>query len=336
MLFITLIFFVVLSLVLLRAFRFFLRERHSEIISEIQDVENSLASLKSKKESMEAELSSQNCVLVKTVKMYEAARDICTSLEEGKLFSRFKDDLKKLMDYEDCQLFPLEAFDPSYQKGNAVFSLVVQEECLGYLVIKGVSATEQPYLNILASRFALGLKRARLYKIIQELAITDGVTGLYTRRYAMERFKEEFLRSQTHRLSLTLLMIDADNFKECNDKFGHLVGDTVLYEIGNRIKESIREVDMAARFGGEEFMVFAPSTSKESAFQFAERIRTSIEGSSIRAYDENVHLTVSIGLASYPADAVTCEDLIGKSDWALYEAKRQGKNKVCVFGVFHE
>ena len=207
---------------------------------------------------------------------------------------------------------------------------------MGYLVIRGISLSEQPYLGILAAQFALGLKRARLYKMIQELAITDSVTGLFTRRYAMERLNEEFLRTQAHHLPLSILMIDADNFKECNDKFGHLVGDMVLNEIGRRIREIVREVDMVARFGGEEFLVFAPNTSKESAYLFAERIRRSIEGSFIRAYDEKVHLTVSVGLATYPQDTVHCQDLIEKSDQALYQAKKSGKNKVCIFGSLHE
>jgi len=315
----------------LAIFKDLLKQRRRRLISENAKIREVLSLLKSQKKDAEVELSRANSSLTKTVKIYEAARDICASLEEGALFTRFKEDLKKMMDYEDCRLLPREAFDATLAQGAAVFPLVVQDTCLGYLVISGISLDEQPYLGILAAQFALGLKRARLYKIIQELAITDSVTGLFTRRYAMDRLSEEFLRSQEHRLPLSILMIDADNFKECNDKFGHLVGDMVLNEIGRRIKENVREVDMVSRFGGEEFLVFAPNTSKESATLFAERIRKSIEGSFIRAYDEKVHLTVSVGVASYPEDTAHCQDLIGKSDQALYRAKKSGKNKVCVF-----
>lgn len=325
------ILFLFCAVFVLTTFKGLLKQRRRRLVCENAKIREEVSLLKFQKKEIEIKLSRANSSLTKTVKIYEAARDICASLEEGVLFERFKEDLKKIMDYEDCRLLPREAFDATFVKGSTVFPLIVQGVCLGYLVINGVSIDEQPYLGILATQFALGLKRARLYKMIQELAITDSVTGLYTRRYAMDRLSEEFLRSQEHRLPLSILMIDADNFKECNDKFGHLVGDTVLNEIGRRIKENVREVDMVSRFGGEEFLVFAPNTSKESATLFAERIRKSIEGSFIRAYDEKVHLTVSVGVASYPEDTAHCQDLIGKSDQALYRAKKSGKNKVCIF-----
>ncbi len=287
-------------------------------------------------EQIEREIASLSAGLTKTVRMYEAARDICTSLDEEKLFLKFKEDLKNLIGWEECLLLNDGEYDAQKYKGAVVFPLVVSEMNFGFLVIKGVAEREHPYLGILIGHFALGLKRARLYKMVQELAITDSVTGLYTRRYAMERLREEFKRSEAHHLNLSLLMIDADDFKECNDKYGHLVGDIVLSELGSRIRENIREVDMLSRFGGEEFMVFAPNTSKESVASIAERIRKGVEETLIRAYDEKVKMTVSIGIASFPEDAKGPEDLIGKSDWALYQAKKLGKNRAYNFGIFHE
>lgn len=328
--------FVVLGFVFFLIVRRLLSGKNEDARSRVRSLASAQKSAIERKEAIEKEISSLNLVLTRTVKMYEAARDICTSLDEEKLISRFKEDLKKLIDYKECLFFSEESFDPGAYPGATILPLAVKETRFGHLVIKGVALDDYPYLAILTGTFALGLKRAKLYKMIQELAITDSLTGLYTRRYAVERLKEEFIRSETHHMNLSFLMIDADNFKDCNDKFGHLVGDIVLCEIGNRIKENIREVDMLARFGGEEFMVFAPNTSKESASLMAERIRKGVESGTIRAYDEKLKTTVSIGVSCYPEDAKKMDDLVGKADWALYQAKKLGRNKVCVFGTFYE
>lgn len=290
-----------------------------------------------KREKIERGIAVLNITLTRTMKMYEAARDICTFLDEERLFLRFKEDLKKLINFRECRLLGHDEFEvSSIGEDDVLFPLAVQETQWGCLVIRGVSMEDHPYLTILSSHFALGLKRAKLYKLTQELAVTDSLTGLYRRRYAMERLKEEFRRSVVQSLDLSFLMIDIDDFKVCNDTCGHLVGDLVLSEVASRIRENVREVDMLARFGGEEFMVFAPGTSKEGAYQIAERIRREIEAVPVRAYDETLKITVSIGVASYPKDAKTIEDLIGYSDWALYQSKKLGKNKVSIFGTFHE
>lgn len=315
-------------------------------ISSINDLRDSIESigkldkeLAFKNSNVESEITSLNLILSKTVNVYEAARDICTSLlDEEDFFKKFKENLKNMIAYSDCLLLaPGQKLDTRESSGNAVvFPLSVKENHLGALVIKDVSEKDRPYLGILAGQFALGLQRTRLYQMIQELAITDSLTGLYTRRYCLERLREEFERSRAHNLNLTVIMIDADDFKNCNDKMGHLVGDNVLLEIGNRIKSSIREVDMLSRFGGEEFMIFAPNTSKDMAFIIAQRILNSVRETPIRSYDETVNMTVSIGLASYPVDAKNPEDIIGKADWSLYQAKRMGKNRVCVFGAYYD
>lgn len=284
------------------------------------------------KHALEKDVADLNRDLTKTLKMYEAARDICVALEEDQLFLKFKDDLKGLVNFQDCFIFDSDGFDPRSYAADLIFPLLVQEQCLGYLVIKGIERADYPYLEILANHLALGLKRARLYKKIQELAITDSLTGVYTRRYAIERLREEYDRSAAYQLNLSFMMIDVDYFKVCNDKFGHLVGDNVLVEVAGRIRDNIREVDMLARFGGEEFIVFAPNTSKESAYAVAERIRQAIAASPIRAYDEKVSVTVSMGVASYPQDARKPFDLIIRADEALYRAKNSGRNKVCFLG----
>ncbi len=307
-------------------------------IRELRETENEASLQKAK---IQEWISSLNEVLTKTVSMYVIARGICaSSFDEEGLFLKFKEGFTKAIDCRECLLLPPEdkpglAEEDGVSKAE-VFPLIAKDSNLGYLVIKGAPSQEKPFMGILVGQFALGLQRVRLYKMIQELAITDSLTGLYTRRYAMERLREEFYRSEAHNLSLSVLMIDVDDFKACNDKLGHLVGDVVLCEIGNRIKDNIREIDMLSRFGGEEFMVFAPGTSKERATLIAERIRKGVHEGLIRAYDEKVKASISIGLSSYPSDAKTPEELVGRADWALYEAKRLGKNRVCVFGVYYE
>jgi diguanylate cyclase (GGDEF)-like protein len=307
------------------------QQSYRKIKADIEVMENAHAKICLRKEKNEREIFSLNQALARTIKMYETARDICISLDEDRLFARFKEDLKKIINYEECFLVAEDGFDPQQYPLETVFSLSVHETHFGYLVIKGVAAPDHGPLSILAGHFALGLKRAKLFKMTQELAITDSLTGLYTRRYAIDRFKGEFERSEAHGMNLSFLMIDVDDFKECNDEYGHLVGDAVLCEIANRIKENIREIDLLARFGGEEFMVVAPNTPKEGAVAIAERIRKGVEESSIRAYDEVLKVTVSIGLASYPADIKSVEGLMTKADEALYQAKKSGKNKVSVF-----
>jgi diguanylate cyclase (GGDEF)-like protein len=316
----------------------FLADEASEKESDLASLAASLQQILTSKKDIERDIVSLNAVLSRTLRMYEAARDICATLDETKLFERFKEDLKKLIDYGECRLLKDEKEVVPSGGGAQDFlePLTVSDTHFGYLYVKGVCGGDRPYLGILARHFALGLKRSKLYRMTQELAITDSLTGLFTRRYAAERLGEELKRSEAQGTPLSFFMIDADNFKECNDRYGHIVGDMVLTEISRHIRDNVREIDMLARFGGEEFMVFAPRTNKESASLIAERIRRSIAESVIHAYDEHLKMTVSIGLAAFPEDALKMEDLIGKADWALYQAKKLGKDRVYVFGTFKE
>jgi len=124
-------------------------------------------------------------------------------------------------------------------------------------------------------------------------------------------------------------MLDIDNFKNCNDTYGHLVGDVVLREVARIIKDSVREIDLVSRYGGEEIAVVLPESSKEGARLVAERIRKGIADNVFKAYDEKVEVTVSIGLAIFPDDAIDAKGIIEKADAALYVAKKAGKNIVC-------
>lgn len=155
-----------------------------------------------------------------------------------------------------------------------------------------------------------------------QLAMLDGLTGIYNRRYFKELITLESIRLKRHPHDLSLLMIDIDDFKAYNDAHGHPAGDELLKKATGIFKNSLRESDVICRYGGEEFMAMLLQTDKKSAQLAAERLRVQTS-----LY---LPLTISIGLATYPLDAQEVNDLIEKADAALYKAKQAGKNKVCV------
>lgn len=154
-----------------------------------------------------------------------------------------------------------------------------------------------------------------------DLAVRDGLTGLFNRRYFNELINIEINRIKRFPSTLSLLMLDIDNFKNYNDKEGHPAGDNLLKEAAKVFKNSVRAIDIICRYGGEEFVIMLPQADKKSAQVIAERIRM----------QASIYLptTLSIGIATFPQDAQGAEELIQKADNALYEAKKTGKNKWC-------
>jgi diguanylate cyclase (GGDEF)-like protein len=172
------------------------------------------------------------------------------------------------------------------------------------------------------------IENTMLYKSTEYLSITDGLTGLYNHRHFQEQLEVEVKRGQRYDLNLSLIMIDLDHFKEFNDSYGHLEGDSLLRKIAQILKSSLRETDFVARYGGEEFAVILPETNKEGASIAAERVRRAI---SEQIFGEvGAKMTISLGVASYPDDACLRADLIRKADEALYRAKREGRNRTCL------
>ncbi len=196
------------------------------------------------------------------------------------------------------------------------------------LAIEGTTRQGYNRFSIIAPQIALELRKVELYEQVEKLSIFDGLTGVYLRRYFMERLEEEVDRARRLDLTFSVGMIDIDHFKECNDRYGHLVGDGVLKEVAERLKLSVREVDMIARYGGEEFCVILPETTKDLALVVAERLRKSVEIGAVKAFDEKINITVSAGIATYPADGKNASSLIEAADTALYKAKRKGRNMV--------
>ena len=160
------------------------------------------------------------------------------------------------------------------------------------------------------------------------LSITDGLTGLYNSRHFYNQLKSEIERVVRYKHSLSLLLLDVDNFKHYNDNYGHLEGDKILVRLGEVIRGCIREVDSAYRYGGEEFTVMLPVTESKEAIAIAERIRKRFETETFSpTLEDKVHVTVSIGTAQYQPDE-KLSVFVNRADEAMYEAKKQGKNRV--------
>jgi diguanylate cyclase (GGDEF)-like protein len=220
---------------------------------------------------------------------------------------------------------------PEGVKSIVAVGLFYENSLIGILAAENITEEGIDRFLIVASQFELELQKVMLYEMVQQLAIMDGLTDIFVRRYFLERCQHELRRSIKHKLDLACLMVDIDFFKDCNDKYGHLVGDVVLRQIADIIKANIREVDFAGRYGGEEFCVALPDTAKAGAVHVAQRLRSSVEHCAFKAYDEEIKATVSVGVAVFPEDASDLNQLIDYADRAMYKAKAEGRNKVCVW-----
>ncbi|MGH7273280.1 MAG: diguanylate cyclase [Nitrospiria bacterium] len=167
-------------------------------------------------------------------------------------------------------------------------------------------------------------------KKLEQLSVTDELTGLWNRRYLWERLAEEIAKTRRYNLTLSCLMSDIDNFKTINDRYGHITGDTVLSEIARLLKNQCRSHDLLARFGGEEFIMVLYQTGMEGAVQLAHRLVKTVDSHPFIAENQKtLKTTISIGVATYSPQTMTNgNDLIKKADESLYQAKRKGKNRV--------
>jgi len=162
-------------------------------------------------------------------------------------------------------------------------------------------------------------------------ALTDELTGARTRRYFMEMAEEELIESIGNEKQYSVIMIDADHFKDINDTHGHPVGDEVLRILVSRVRNLLKADTLLARYGGEEFVVSLPDISWEDAVGTAERIRSGIEYDTFRVNEHEIHVTISLGVASYTDDATSIANIISNADKALYKAKQTGRNRVVYY-----
>jgi len=182
---------------------------------------------------------------------------------------------------------------------------------------------------------AITMERNACFNTLQDmkkLAVTDPLTGLFNRRYLLEQLQNELARCKRHGHVFSLCMLDLDEFKYCNDTFGHLFGDTILQRIAQLLLQNIRSTDVLARIGGDEFLVLLPETPQDMARELAERLRTSVEQTTVLPFDalhpRPLNLTASLGIVCYPDHGDTSELLLEHVDKALYRAKKMGKNVI--------
>lgn len=192
------------------------------------------------------------------------------------------------------------------------------------------SQTDLETLSSLARQAAVGIENVLLHQEAQRLSITDGLTGLWNRRYLQMRLAQEVERSIRFRRPLSVALIDVDFFKSINDRFGHQRGDAVLIELAHRVVRAVRgQVDTLARLGGEEFVLILPETAAEGARIVCQKILESVSAEPFGTEgEEGAAITVSIGCATFPQHGTTPQTLLRSADFAMYEAKARGRNRV--------
>jgi diguanylate cyclase (GGDEF)-like protein len=171
---------------------------------------------------------------------------------------------------------------------------------------------------------------AQYHEEIYQLATHDAMTDLYNRRHFIETVEKEIARAMRHQRPLTMCIIDVDLFKPVNDRYGHISGDNVLRQIAGLLHRHVRNDDAAARIGGEEFAVLLPECGTEAAYGFAERLREAVAEVVFRPGGEPQHITVSIGITAMTSERDTCSRMMAAADAALYRAKSEGRNRVCI------
>jgi two-component system, cell cycle response regulator len=204
------------------------------------------------------------------------------------------------------------------------------ETNFGRLVLTGTEFSEeaQATAKSLAAHAAIALDNARLHGIVERQAVLDELTGLANRRQAQEMLVREIARAERFSTPIGFVLCDLDNFKDVNDRYGHLVGDEVLRALAAVLMEVVRTTDLAARWGGEEFALLLPSTDVDGAAHVAERAREALEERTLMTHDgEAIRVTASFGVAAFPEHG-RGDDLVAAADLALYAAKRLGKNRV--------
>jgi diguanylate cyclase (GGDEF)-like protein len=184
----------------------------------------------------------------------------------------------------------------------------------------------------MANQLGETIEKVRLFQEVKKLSEIDELTQLYNFRYFKDFLSREFSYATTYNQPLSLLMLDFDHLKMVNDKYGHQEGNRLIKKIADIIKESVPKNGVVARFGGDEFSILLTGVSKDEAFKIAEKIRLNIASTTLQINEDTLNLSASLGVASYPSEGIGSDkDLLEGADDALYQSKREGRNKVSVY-----
>lgn len=223
--------------------------------------------------------------------------------------------------------------------GRVVYvPIAVNDQVLGCIAVDNLLSQQLmdeeqlEALRALVGQIGMAVLNARLFEDIEQQAITDGLTKLYVHRYFQQRLKEEIDRADRYSYSIALIMMDVDKFKLLNDQHGHLLGDRVLETLAQTIRTNIRRIDLAARYGGDEFVLVLPEITEQEAWLMGERLLNALNKCTVTAPDgTNLNVRVTMGAAMYVTDAQSSRDLIEAADKALYWAKKNGRGSICFF-----
>lgn len=223
--------------------------------------------------------------------------------------------------------------------GDICFPMVVGRHPVGVLGVDAdppLADHQRIVLTAAAALLAGALQNAELFEVVHENSVRDSLTGCFNRQHALEVIDGELRRARRSRLPLAVVMFDLDHFKEVNDHYGHLCGDTVLAAIGQRMKTVLRGSDLKCRWGGEEFLVLLPDTPPAGAERVAELLRRDLEEHAVRwnvnDIQVDIRVTASFGMASVTPGEIDATAIIARADAALYRAKASGRNRVCAEG----
>jgi diguanylate cyclase (GGDEF)-like protein len=239
---------------------------------------------------------------------------------------------------EKRKLRPNQMMNPQATlKSHLTLPLPVEGEIIGCISLNSdqpnaFDAQDLQFFSVIGYQMTATLKHFQRFSSIKDMAIYDTLTNVHNRRYFDERIGAETQKSFLSGTPLSLVMVDIDYFKNVNDTYGHTEGDKVLCKIASLLKNSVRKDDTVARYGGEEFVLILPGAKLEVTSMIAERIRRLVETTLFEVGDAQIHLTVSFGISNLPSHrARSKEELIKMADLALYHAKGEGRNRVCIF-----
>jgi diguanylate cyclase (GGDEF)-like protein len=228
-------------------------------------------------------------------------------------------------------------FAENYRTNScAIVPLICQDRVVGVLNLADImdgdrfDSGEIALIELFSQLVGASIGNIKLFEKIQRQATTDGQTGLVNHKTFYEILEKELWRSRRYGGRISLIMVDIDNLKSINDAYGHRAGDKAIRKVSKRIKECIRQIDTAARYGGDEFAVILLNTSLDDAIIVAQRMVDAVASSQATWQKEQIPLSISVGLGQYDADT-TPEDITSRSDQALYMAKQAGKNTVRIF-----